>query len=1049
MKIRDFQPWRVPRRIAYIVSHSYPYSSNGYAVRTHGIAKALVENGCSVIAINRPGRPWDLPGFEVVSVPHYVEQEGVRYLFSPEPSSRLVPFEEWCEKAEAKLMEFIKVFKPSIVMAASDWQNALPALNVARQSNLPFFYEVRGFWEITKASREPAWQKTKDYHHSVERETYIATNADRVFTLNRFMRDELVKRGVAAGKIALVPNSWGNSLPALNRQSSLENSDSVSSKYIVGYVGSFSDYEGLDNLVKACAKVRERGTEVSLLLIGSSKPTKIQSDKQKCPFSERLLKLADALGIAQHVDIIGRIEQTSLGDYYARMDVVVNPRKALPVCEIVSPIKTIEAAAYGVPILVSDVAPLRDLAGESGIRIFRKDDIDDLAEKLTELLLDKETRRRMSQQARQWIKQSRLFNQTIHPVIEAIRTYDLRYIGSSSNALLRNINDKSQLTSTLESKVETEATTTQTIADVGITGAHAFDQSKYATLHFENNQHTLSQDQTDVLNRNLVMALLKGGSKALQDYLYNLVDGHSERLKAFCEIKAANVLLSHGKLDESFIYTQSALQRDRSAGILRGAIRIYSDATKLDRALPICEELEGKLKNINSGDRKLFDEVKKRLKLIKLATKPAGNKPIKGNEKTILNILAFSLPYTSVGYATRSHGLAIGIKNAGWNISPYTRPGFPGDFKVEFKNQTLANQDTIDGITYHRIFDFDRQDITEVEYILQSVAVYERIIQSVRPSIVHAASNYVTALPALIAARQQGVPFIYEVRGFWEFTRSSRDEDFENTAKYRYMQLFESLVAKHADEVITITSAMKEELLDRGVPRNKISIAYNSVDTDRFHPIQPDRNLAEQLGIPEGVPVIGYVGSFVDYEGLDDLVSAAAGLRNGGRNFRLLLVGDGAVFDSLKEQVSVLHLQKEVILTGRVPHESVEAYYSLVDIAPFPRKPWKVCELVSPLKPFEAMALGKVAVVSSTRALTEIVQNDINGIVFEKGSVKSLQEALDKLIQQPETRQRLGKAARDWVIQHRSWDIAGGVCVSTYERIARVKAKASRIKLER
>jgi glycosyltransferase involved in cell wall biosynthesis len=224
-------------------------------------------------------------------------------------------------------------------------------------------------------------------------------------------------------------------------------------------------------------------------------------------------------------------------------------------------------------------------------------------------------------------------------------------------------------------------------------------------------------------------------------------------------------------------------------------------------------------------------------------------------------------------------------------------------------------------------------------------------------------------------------------------------------------------------------------VLARGVPADKISIAFNSVDPTRFAPRAPNRALADKLGLPDAVPVIGYVGSFVDYEGLDDLITATAGLKQAGRDFRLLLVGDGAEFEAIRAQVQSLALDDKVILTGRVPHEEVEDYYSLVDIAPFPRKPWRVCELVSPLKPFEAMALEKVVVVSSTRALKEIVDHERTGLVFEKGNVDSLREVLDLLIRQPEKRVNLGKTAREWIVRERSWDVAGQAVAKCYRHI--------------
>jgi len=276
---------------------------------------------------------------------------------------------------------------------------------------------------------------------------------------------------------------------------------------------------------------------------------------------------------------------------------------------------------------------------------------------------------------------------------------------------------------------------------------------------------------------------------------------------------------------------------------------------------------------------------------------------------------------------------------------------------------------------------------------------------------------------------------VYEIRGFWEVTRSSRDEQFENTPKYRFMQLFEGLVARHADRVITITTAMKRRLASHGVPMDRIDVAFNGVDPARFVPRPVKPELRRKLGIPQGVPVIGYVGSFVDYEGLDDLVTAAAGLAKQGHRFRLVLVGDGAALPAIRTQIANVGLSEIAILTGRVPHDEVEDLYALVDIAPFPRKPWEVCELVSPLKPFEAMALEKAVVVSSVEALSEIVTDGSNGLVFEKGNALALQEALAKLIADPGLRARLGRAGRQWVIENRSWNASGRVCVEAYDGV--------------
>jgi glycosyltransferase involved in cell wall biosynthesis len=480
---------------------------------------------------------------------------------------------------------------------------------------------------------------------------------------------------------------------------------------------------------------------------------------------------------------------------------------------------------------------------------------------------------------------------------------------------------------------------------------------------------------------------------------------------------------------------RAALQKEESPGILRGVARVLyacGDYTAAADAVTRLERLSGELVG---KDEEFAREVRGRTRLLSLLAEPVSTVQQPAVPGRSVYFLHFSLPYTSVGYATRSHGLIAGIQAAGYDVRPYTRPGFPHDFKPELEAATLPDVDRVDGIDYHRLLVGSRRGNSESEYLLSSVEAYERVLRAERPDVVHAASNYVTALPALLAARRLGLPFIYEIRGFWEITRSSRDNEFENSARFAMMRHFEGLVARSADHVFTLTSAMKAELITRGVRAERISLVHNGVDPQRFLPAQPNRDLASRLGLSANVPVIGYVGSFVDYEGLDDLVRACGMLSRRDIDFRLLLVGDGAVMNDLQEIVRDERLEQRAILTGRVPHHEVNAYYSLVDICPFPRKPWEVCEMVSPLKPFEAMAMQKAVLVSSTHALSEIVVDGQNGLVFQKGSVDSLADCLERMVTDHSLRQRLERQGRTWVLEHRTWQAAGRVVVDGYRDV--------------
>jgi len=400
------------------------------------------------------------------------------------------------------------------------------------------------------------------------------------------------------------------------------------------------------------------------------------------------------------------------------------------------------------------------------------------------------------------------------------------------------------------------------------------------------------------------------------------------------------------------------------------------------------------------------------------------------NPETIAYVLHNSLPYASGGYATRGHGLATALFNNGYNVNIVTRPGFPLDTKKELKSSDINSLQNIDGVEYHTILEPRRDKLPTFEYIQRASEALIEKFKVIKPSLVVAASNHLTALPALIAARKLGVPFVYEVRGFWEVTRISREPEFEQTEWYKLLCGFEALTATQADHVFTLTTPMAEELQSRGVNKDSITILPNSCNPERFEPTSRDVELAARLGIPTTVPVIGYIGTFVQYEGLEHLAEACGILKQKGVEFRLLVVGNentagndkGPISQKIMDVAAQYNFEEWLIMPGRIPHEEVEAYYSLIDIAPFPRKPQPVTEMVSPMKPLEAAAMKKAIVVSSVRALTDMIADGKNGLVFEKGNVEDFAEKLFELVSNDTLRTELGENARKWVEQERTWD---------------------------
>lgn len=410
-------------------------------------------------------------------------------------------------------------------------------------------------------------------------------------------------------------------------------------------------------------------------------------------------------------------------------------------------------------------------------------------------------------------------------------------------------------------------------------------------------------------------------------------------------------------------------------------------------------------------------------------------------EKNVLYLLHNRLPYNSGGYATRTHGLLTGVQKAGdYKMHGVSRPGYPSDHAMHISQPLPSPIPTVDIVDDIEYFSLDqkvrRSSLTTSEYIEVYAKEVEKVAKNKNASIIHAAANYPNGLAASLAARRLGIKSVYEVRGLWEITRLSRQEGWDKTDQFHFMAKMEAEACNAADAVITITEALKDLMVARGVDASKISVAPNCVHTDLFSPLEKNQVLAKELGIQENDIVIGYIGSIVNYEGLDDLLDALALLvKDGVKNFKFLLVGDGAVLDELKEQVRTLDLGDYVIITGRVPHEDVQRYYSLVDITPFPRKPYLVCEAVSPLKPFEAMASQKAVIVSSCAALTEIIEDNYNGLVFEKGNIVSFKNTIKKLINDDVLRATLAANGRDWVVKERDWTTSSEKLKNVYDSL--------------
>lgn len=379
--------------------------------------------------------------------------------------------------------------------------------------------------------------------------------------------------------------------------------------------------------------------------------------------------------------------------------------------------------------------------------------------------------------------------------------------------------------------------------------------------------------------------------------------------------------------------------------------------------------------------------------------------------KSLLYVPASSLPYHISGYTTRTHAVIRSLRDAGANVHVLTRPGYPWD-RPDRVTQAGGQETVVEGITYaHAPSPANNRHV--LQFAVQAAKVIAEAAQKNRVAAIHAASNHTNALPALLAARKLGIPFYYEMRGLWELTRASRMAWFENTARYKLGLELEGLVARHADRLFVISKELGRYAQEHwGVRPERMALLPNCVDPEAILPVDPAR--AEPN-------TIGYAGSIMPYEGLDTLIEAVAMLADRGVEIRVKIVGDGEAKSGLEELCNRLGQNGRVEFFGRVNPASALEIMERCAIVCLPRKPFKVCEIVPPIKLVEALAMAKPVVVPDLPVFRDELGADPAGWFFRAGDAADLAAVIEKALQDPAGLAKLGAKAREYVLAHRTW----------------------------
>ncbi|VWX61193.1 TIGR04063 family PEP-CTERM/XrtA system glycosyltransferase [Sphingorhabdus sp. 109] len=383
----------------------------------------------------------------------------------------------------------------------------------------------------------------------------------------------------------------------------------------------------------------------------------------------------------------------------------------------------------------------------------------------------------------------------------------------------------------------------------------------------------------------------------------------------------------------------------------------------------------------------------------------------------ILHILDHSLPLHS-GYCFRTRAImkaqiASGLTVAGVTGVRQNQHGYVAEQLLE----------EFDGLQFFRTL-AQVQGPSPLREWREVAVLAERIEQAVRewqPDVLHAHSPALNGLAALRAAEKTGLPLVYEIRAFWEDAAVGNGTGRENSPRYWLTRQLENHVVNGADAVAVICEGLRSDLIGRGVRPEKITVSPNGVDLDLFgEPPARDESLLKEMGLA-GKPVLGFIGSFYDYEGLDDLVAALPILQASHPDVHLLLVGGGPMEEALKSQVDHLGIQSAVTFTGRVPHEQVERFYGLMDIMVYPRKPMRLTELVTPLKPLEAMAQGRLVAASDVGGHQELIKDGVTGTLFPAGDPEKIAEKLGALLDNSTSWAQVIEDAKKFVEADRNW----------------------------
>ena len=397
----------------------------------------------------------------------------------------------------------------------------------------------------------------------------------------------------------------------------------------------------------------------------------------------------------------------------------------------------------------------------------------------------------------------------------------------------------------------------------------------------------------------------------------------------------------------------------------------------------------------------------------------------------ILHVLDHSIPLHS-GYTFRTLAILREQRALGWETFHVTGP--------KQEKCSVAEED-VDGLHFYRTTPAhgllaSLPGLDQVALMGALTKRLEEVAREVKPDILHAHSPALDAIPALRVGKKLGIPVVYEIRAFWEDAAVDHGTSREWGLRYRLTRALETYAIKRVDAVTTICNGLRKDILARGVAADKVTVIPNAVDIDKFSVSgELDEALKQRLGLGNA-RVLGFLGSFYAYEGLDLLLAALPKILAQAPDVRVLLVGGGPQEENLKALAQALGIADKVVFTGRVPHTEVPRYYDLVDVLVYPRLSMRLTELVTPLKPLEAMAQGRLLAASDVGGHHELIRDGETGVLFKAGDADDLAATVLQLLADEKHWPTLRATARQFVENERNWRASVARYQPIYSRLA-------------